>query len=156
VHPRDDEATPKEDSMKTDVPIKAEVRCDDGVAGTSEAVIVDPLKREITHLVFRERRYPHTERLVPIDLIAWTTEDEVHLRCSIAETKKLDSFLERQSERSTDVGQRYIHDRVTQGEDQLGGRQQRQSHTLARRGDRPGTHPRARPAHLTSTPRPCG
>jgi hypothetical protein len=27
--------------MKTDVPIKAEVRCDDGVAGTSEAVVVD-------------------------------------------------------------------------------------------------------------------
>ena len=82
--------------MKTDVPIKAEVRCEDGVAGTSEAVIVDPLKREITHLVVRERRFPHTERLVPVDLIAWTTEDEVHLRCSTAEAKKLDSFVEAQ------------------------------------------------------------
>jgi len=82
--------------MKTDVPIKAEVRCDDGVAGTSEAVVVDPLKREITHLVLRERRFPHTERLVPVDLIAWTTEDEVHLRCSTAEVKKLDGFVEAQ------------------------------------------------------------
>jgi hypothetical protein len=82
--------------MKTDVPIKADVRCDDGVAGTSEAVILDPLKREITHLVLRERRFPHTERLVPVDLIAWTTEDEVHLSCSTAEVKKLGSFVEAQ------------------------------------------------------------
>ena len=80
--------------MQTDIPIKAEVRCDDGVAGTSEAVIVDPLKREITHLVLRERRFPHTERLVPVDLIARTTEEEVHLRCSTAEVKKLASFVE--------------------------------------------------------------
>ena len=82
--------------MKTDIPIKAEVRCNDGVAGTSEAVIVDPLKREVTHLVLRERTFPHSERLVPIDLIAWTTEEEVHLRCSTAEVKKLDSFVEAQ------------------------------------------------------------
>lgn len=82
--------------MKTDIPIKAEVRCDDGVAGTSEAVILDPLKREVTHLVLRERGFPHTERLVPVDLIAWTTEDEIHLRCSTAEAKKFDSFVEAQ------------------------------------------------------------
>ena len=82
--------------MKTDVPIKSEVRCDNGVAGTSEAVIVDPLELEITHVVLRERRFPHTERLVPVDLIAWTTEDEVHLRCSTEEMKKLDRFLESQ------------------------------------------------------------
>jgi hypothetical protein len=80
--------------MKTDIPIKAEVRCDDGVAGTSEAVIVDPLKRAITHLVLREHRFPHTERLVPVDLVAWTTEDEVHLRCSTVEAAKLDRFVE--------------------------------------------------------------
>jgi hypothetical protein len=82
--------------MKTDVPIKSQVRCDDGVAGTSEAVIVDPLKLEITHLVLRDRRYPRTERLVPVELIAWTTEDEVHLSCSTEEAKKLDRFLESQ------------------------------------------------------------
>ncbi|HEV2951255.1 MAG TPA: hypothetical protein VGZ51_04035, partial [Actinomycetota bacterium] len=80
--------------MKTDIPIKAEVRCDDGVAGTSEAVIMDPLKQEVTHLVLREHRYPHTERLVPVDLVGWTTEDEVHLRCSIADVRKQDTFLE--------------------------------------------------------------
>jgi hypothetical protein len=43
------------------------------VAGTSEAVILDPLKREVTHLVLRERGYPHAERLVPIDLITAAT-----------------------------------------------------------------------------------
>jgi uncharacterized protein YrrD len=82
--------------MKTDIPIKADVRCDDGVAGTSEAVIVDSLNQEITHLVVRERRFPHTERLVPVDLIARTTEDEIRLRCSTADVKKLDTFIEGQ------------------------------------------------------------
>jgi hypothetical protein len=82
--------------MKTDIPIKATVRCEDGVAGTSEAVVVDPLKREVTHMVLRESRSPHTERLVPVDLIARTTEDEVHLACSTAAAKKLDPFVETQ------------------------------------------------------------
>ena len=57
-------------------------------------MILDPLKREITHLVLRAHRFPHTERLVPVDLVAWTTEDEVHLRCSTTDTEKLDTFLE--------------------------------------------------------------
>jgi hypothetical protein len=82
--------------MRTEVPIKAEVRCDDGVAGTSEAVILDPLKREITHLVLRERHYPHTERLVPVGLIEATTEDEIDLRCSIGVASTLDRFVEDQ------------------------------------------------------------
>jgi hypothetical protein len=33
---------------------------------------------------------------VPVDLIAWTTEDEVRLRCSIADEEKLENFVESQ------------------------------------------------------------
>ena len=80
--------------MRTEIPIVAEVRCDDGVAGESVAAIVDPVQRVITHLVLRERRYPHAERLVPVDLIAAATEDEVRLRSSIAGVSTLDRFIE--------------------------------------------------------------
>jgi uncharacterized protein YrrD len=86
----------KEGAMRTEVPIKAKVRCIDGVAGTSEAVILDPLKQEVTHLVLRERGYPHTERLVPIDLITSTSDDEIDLGCSIGMASKLDRFVEDQ------------------------------------------------------------
>lgn len=79
-----------------DVPIKATVMCDDGVAGTSEAVILDPLKRVVTHVVLRERTWAHDERLVPVGLIAWTTEDEIHLRCPLAVARKQEPFLETQ------------------------------------------------------------
>jgi uncharacterized protein YrrD len=93
--------------MKTDVPIKAEVRCDDGPAGTSDAVILDPIKREVTHVVLRERGWPNNKRLVPVELIAWTTEDEIHLRCPMAATRTLRSFVETQFVEAPDVGGSY-------------------------------------------------
>lgn len=80
--------------MKIDVPIKAAIRCDDGEAGTSTAVLLDPTSRVLTHVVLRERDWPHTERLIPAHLIAWTTEDEIHLLCSLAVARKQDPFVE--------------------------------------------------------------
>lgn len=80
--------------MKIDVPIKATIRCDDGEAGPSTAVVLDPTSRALTHVVLRERDWPHTERLIPAHLIAWTTEDEIHLRCLLAVARKQDPFVE--------------------------------------------------------------
>lgn len=77
-----------------DVPIKAKVECADGVAGRCEAVIVDPRRRSVTHFVLRDHGWPHIQRLVPVSLIAWTTEDDIHLGCSVAEAWKQEPFLE--------------------------------------------------------------
>lgn len=80
--------------MKTDVPIKAAIWCEDGEVGTSTAVIVDPTTRKLTHVVLRERHWPNIERLIPAGLIAWSTEEEIHLRCRVAVAKEQDPFIQ--------------------------------------------------------------
>jgi hypothetical protein len=65
-----------------DIPIDAEVVCSDGPGGRTTAVIVDPVKQQVTHVVVRERAFPHTEYLAPIELVTEATAETVHLRCS--------------------------------------------------------------------------
>lgn len=82
--------------MKRDLPVRAKVRCADGEAGTSEGLIVDPVARRVTDMVLRDRHSPYTERLVPVDLIASTTEEEIRLGCSLADIHNLENFVETQ------------------------------------------------------------
>ena len=77
-----------------DIPVKAEVTCVDGVCGQSTYVIMNPITRQVTHLVVKEDRMPHTERLVPVDLVANTTHDLIQLRCTTDEVASLDPFTE--------------------------------------------------------------
>ncbi len=64
-----------------DVPIHADVFCGNQLAARTTAVIIDPVKQQITHLVVRERSFPHTEYLAPLDLVTQATAEKVHLRC---------------------------------------------------------------------------
>jgi sporulation protein YlmC with PRC-barrel domain len=77
-----------------DIPVKAEVACVDGVCGQSRYVIINPITRQVTHLVVKEERMPHSERLVPVDLVANTTHDLIRLRCTADELAKIEPFNE--------------------------------------------------------------
>ncbi len=58
----------------------AVVRTQDGTAvGTIDRFVVHPARRCITHLVISKGRFLTTERVVPLDLIATATADEVLL-----------------------------------------------------------------------------
>jgi hypothetical protein len=75
--------------------IGSTVRCTDGVCGTLAQVVVDPVARSLTHLVVdRQRRWPGTGRLVPIDLVD-SSADEIRLRCTLSEFKQLEPSEER-------------------------------------------------------------
>ncbi len=65
-----------------DIPIDAKVICTDGLAGRTAAVIVDPVAEQITHVVVRERSFPHAEYLAPIQLVTEATREQIHLRCT--------------------------------------------------------------------------
>jgi hypothetical protein len=80
--------------MKVDIPIHADVICLDGDAGTSKALIVDPLQRRLTHVVVREHGLADSERLVPIGLVDETSEGTIWLRCTRAELHELDDFID--------------------------------------------------------------
>ncbi|MCH7614853.1 MAG: ubiquinol-cytochrome c reductase iron-sulfur subunit [Nitrospinae bacterium] len=66
--------------------LAAKARCSDGEVGKISKVILDPLSREISHVVVSEYSGQRMERQVPISQIQEVpNEEEVVLRCSVAE-----------------------------------------------------------------------
>ena len=72
------------------IPLNAEVLCTDGHAGTTSAIIVNPVKRVVTHIVVETIRY--IDYLVPLDQVTESTPHSVLLNCTIDEMKKMGSF----------------------------------------------------------------
>ena len=74
---------------ETPFTIGADVRCADGICGKVTHVVVDPVKRAVTHLLVEPRHWPGLGRLVPLDLVDAATPKEVRLRCTRAEFDQL-------------------------------------------------------------------
>jgi len=68
--------------------IGADASCTDGACGQVSRVIVNPVAREVTHLVVDPKRRYGPGRLVPIDLADATT-GRIRLRCTLAEFQTL-------------------------------------------------------------------
>jgi sporulation protein YlmC with PRC-barrel domain len=64
--------------------IGAAAMCSDGPVGTLSRVVVDPVAREVTHLVIEPEHRSGLGRLVPRDLVESVAVD-IHLRCSTEE-----------------------------------------------------------------------
>ncbi len=79
-----------------DIPIRAEVRCTDGLCGETTYLIIDPVQQHVTHVVVRDKRSPHTEWLVPIQAVEDSSPQELRLRLSKAEFEKLDPFIDKE------------------------------------------------------------
>jgi sporulation protein YlmC with PRC-barrel domain len=77
-----------------DIPVNAEVHCADGPCGRSTYIILNPMTRRVTHLVVKEKRFPHTEYLVPIDYVVEATSQLIRLRCARHELVTFEAFIE--------------------------------------------------------------
>jgi sporulation protein YlmC with PRC-barrel domain len=77
-----------------DIPIDAAVECTDGPCGRSTYVILNPVKRNVTHLVVKENDLLRTERLVPISLVKESTPETIRLNCSQDKLDRLERFIE--------------------------------------------------------------
>ena len=75
------------------IPMNVDVYCSDGLCGRSDQVIVDPAKKQVTHLVVKQKDTPHTEYMAPIDQVMDSTPDMIKLRCTIAELATMDPFI---------------------------------------------------------------
>jgi hypothetical protein len=75
-----------------EIPLQAQVQCTDGVCGRSVYVLINPVTDQVAHLVVREDSSPHTEYIVPVDVVSETIADTIRLRCSKAELEKMDPF----------------------------------------------------------------
>jgi len=73
--------------------IGAQARCTDGDCGEVRRVIVNPVAREVTHLVVEPKGRLGLARLVPLDLID-TSGDQVDIHCTLAEFAELESAEE--------------------------------------------------------------
>jgi sporulation protein YlmC with PRC-barrel domain len=68
--------------------IGAAAVCDDGPAGRVSRVVVDPVAREVTHLVVEPEHRSGLGRLVPLDMVEAGSGD-VHLRYTLAQFEQL-------------------------------------------------------------------
>lgn len=76
-----------------DLPLKAKVECTDGHGGQSVTVIVERNSAHVTHLVVKEKKFPYTQRLVPVDLIGDIADTVIRLNCSLAELSAMETFI---------------------------------------------------------------
>src|ERR1700722_11166431 len=68
--------------------IGADASCSDGACGHVSRIIVNPVAREVTHLVVDQKHRNGAGRLVPVDLVDATT-GQIRLRCTLAEFQAL-------------------------------------------------------------------
>lgn len=68
--------------------IGSAAECTDGPCGAIRRVVVDPVAREVTHLVIEPEHRSGLGRLVPLDLVA-TGAGDVRLRCTREEFEAL-------------------------------------------------------------------
>lgn len=78
----------------TEIPITAQVDCAGGLWGRSTHIIINPVSQRVTHLVVKEKKAPHIERLVPFGGIAETADGLIRLRCSRDELVETRAFIE--------------------------------------------------------------
>jgi uncharacterized membrane protein len=87
------------------IPLNAEIICNDGAAGKSTSVVVNPVTRKVTHFVAMDSR--GIERLVPIGQVEDTSANSITLSCSLAELEAMENFIEERyitSDRYSNVG----------------------------------------------------
>jgi len=80
--------------FKMDISINAKVYCQDKMCGHTQAVILEPTSEVITHVVVRESKAPHTQRLVPVKMIDASLADSLHISCDLEEFENLPSFVD--------------------------------------------------------------
>lgn len=80
--------------MEMNIPLNAEVHCQDGICGDSVRVIIDPRTQQVTHFVVRKRKSPRLEKLVPGALVSGTTLDTIDLCLRSDELANMEDFKE--------------------------------------------------------------
>lgn len=77
-----------------DFPLNEKVYCADGECGRLTSLIINPVSRQVTHLVVAKKRAPHIERLVPVKWVDETAPDMVLLSCKSDKFEEMKPFVE--------------------------------------------------------------
>jgi sporulation protein YlmC with PRC-barrel domain len=71
-----------------------EVKCCGRNCGRSTHIVLNPVTKEITHLVVKQRAFPYTERLVSVDLMVESTPRIIRLRRDAPDLDAMEEFVE--------------------------------------------------------------
>jgi sporulation protein YlmC with PRC-barrel domain len=86
--------TPDARSLDPEEPMRLDlgspVHCTNGVYGELADVVIDPSKRQVTHLVVQPEHRHDLARLIPVDRASARPEGGILLSFTLAETEKLD------------------------------------------------------------------
>jgi sporulation protein YlmC with PRC-barrel domain len=77
-----------------DIPINADVECAGAVVGRSTYIVLNPDTEKVTHLVVREKAFPHRERLVPVGWVVESNPHRIRLRGTLVELEQQEDFIE--------------------------------------------------------------
>jgi hypothetical protein len=77
-----------------DIPLNATVQCVDEECGRSTFLIINPVSREVTHLVVKEKGLTGTEHVIPVEWVTETTHNTIRLRCDREQFEETDPFIE--------------------------------------------------------------
>ncbi len=78
----------------SEIPLQARVECTDGPCGESTTLIVDAKSLTVSHVVVREDKPGHIERIVPAKRVVETTAGAIRLDCSVEELHAMRPFLQ--------------------------------------------------------------
>lgn len=90
-----------------EIPLKAQVECTDGICGRSVYIVIDPVTEKVTHLVVRMTDAPNTEYVVPLDRVATTIDNVIHLHSSKADLAEMKTFTQTEFIEETVPGNSY-------------------------------------------------
>jgi hypothetical protein len=70
------------------------VQCADGRCGRFTYVILNPTAEQMTHLVVKAAKPPHSEFLMPVSFVVETVPDRIWLECSAPEQAGTEPFVQ--------------------------------------------------------------
>ena len=91
-----------------DIPVNAKVQCSDRPGGRSTYIVINPSTQQVTHLVVKESKIPHVERLVAIEQVEEATPTSIRLGCTRDELAKMDHFIDYEYNRVTEPSNEYL------------------------------------------------
>lgn len=80
--------------MESEFRVGADVVCSDGPAGKLRHLVLDPDTKSVTHIVVDSQPHFGVAVLTPREQVAMAGNDEIRLRCSRDELKRMDPFEE--------------------------------------------------------------
>lgn len=78
--------------MDMNIPLKAQVLCTDGSFGHMDCILLDPLTKQVSHIVVKDS-HGGIKRMVPLRFLQDARADGIYLNCETGRARRCERFL---------------------------------------------------------------